>query len=356
MNYFVALLAFAAIMIVLATLVMVVVEAIQGLTTLRQRDFRKMLGALFDGAIKHRAWSAGQAGAEDAGAFTQKIVRNHALSNSSGAVLQRLPIIGSFASTDFKELETRQFIEQLARTDAGRKLAELADAELAGKLDEIAYEFERFGHATRQFFARRARMLSILVAMVIAFAVNVDAVSLYANLAKNRMLAEQIVSSLDIEQLEAAYQRAAAGGGREDALEGVKEAIERVAQRRSQLEGLGLPVGWSYFPHCERTDAALADPRCAHRNARTWIGWALSTLVAGGLIGLGAPFWFNVYRVVGSLIPGIKLPERIRQPAPAEKGRGATAVEPERALIAAALVRAFRTALDPSRGSHPPPR
>jgi hypothetical protein len=39
------------------------------------------------------------------------------------------------------------------------------------------------------------------------------------------------------------------------------------------------------------------------------IGWLLSVLLSGGLIGLGAPFWFRTYRFVASFVPGLKLPD-----------------------------------------------
>lgn len=57
----------------------------------------------------------------------------------------------------------------------------------------------------------------------------------------------------------------------------------------------------------------------------TWV-WFFSTLVAGGMIGLGAPFWFNVYRRIAMLIPVAGAAQAIAaqfRPQPTQGGEAA---------------------------------
>ena len=55
-------------------------------------------------------------------------------------------------------------------------------------------------------------------------------------------------------------------------------------------------MGAAYFPHCRF--AYLNPDGCtgAEAGARgvSWLKWLLSALLTGALIGLGAPFWFDV--------------------------------------------------------------
>ena len=59
------------------------------------------------------------------------------------------------------------------------------------------------------------------------------------------------------------------------------------------------------------------------------IGWALSVLLAGLLVGLGGPFWFNVFRKLGALagmVRGMQTPvqkqKEMEEAAAAAGGEG----------------------------------
>jgi hypothetical protein len=135
--------------------------------------------------------------------------------------------------------------------------------------------------------------------------------------------------------------------------------MDQVNEKLAELSAQGLPIGRAYFPFCsaylealERggrqpdstrggTGAAIdmevceKAPEMKHRFARAWKGkwllaylggaadrlvyegrwvkwiftretgwgWFLSTLLAGGLIGLGAPFWYDLYRKAALVLP-----------------------------------------------------
>ena len=413
MSIFVALLAFAAVMIVFATLVTVVVETFHKLFHRRRRGFQEMMEHFYRGALQARLPAVGdtaepapEAEGAEAGEvrFAREIIANPAcVSGARWGWLRRAWGIRSLFSSSFENLTTRQFVEQLARTEAGRALGELAEAELKRKLTQLSYEFERYGEAATDYFARRASAISVLAAIVVALAANVDAVRLFADLARDRSLAEKVVAELEIGELEAAWTAA-----RTPVHDGVEpaettprdmaaEVMKRIQTESGRLASLGLPIGHDFFPYCRTRvmddrcrRAAMAEtpvspeamvcagPTADPGGAADWLGvprdgfcaiyrysapvvsrifttadglgWLLSALLAGGLIGLGAPFWFDVYRritAVAAVVTKIReaaagKPEDVdggngQRPEPIRKPNSAV-------LTADDLLKAFRIA------------
>ncbi|MDH3672236.1 MAG: hypothetical protein OES46_13930 [Gammaproteobacteria bacterium] len=361
MNYLTALLAFSAIMIVLATLATVVVEGIHKLARKRASDFEEMLSKLYEDAIAPRLKEITKTELLPDGRltaatkFARQVTRNPAFREANSGMLRRIPFVKNLFTTTLEELTTRQFVEQLAQTDAGKKLREKGGNLVEKTLGELAYEFERYGEAATSYFERRAAALSVLVAFVLALVLNVDAIKLYGALATDKALAEEVIKDLDIAKLEKVYVDSieTAGGDeqkRAKIAEEYQEVLARIRKDSARLERLGIPIGHSYFPFCSGgpgttqsnpSDEDFTDPRCKGIKVTrvdevtylvvgplfTWtkrffkalwtrvldtqdgIGWLLSVLLSGGLIGLGAPFWFRTYRFVASFVPGLKLPD-----------------------------------------------
>lgn len=366
MSYVVALLAFAAVMIVLATLVTVVVEALHGIAGLRHKHFRVMLASTFEQAVSTRAWPEG-GDTGSANDFVAEISANPALGRGAAPRdrwLQRLPLLGRLLDRDLHELDTRQFVEQLAYSRAGRALAAQADEVLETTLDEIAREFERLGQAASAFFAARARALSLLAATLVAVVVNVDALALYRALATDRQLASEVVGALDVRSLADAAlltdpDASSSTSARDDeassrAIVALRDAVLAAQAERTRLGELGLPLGKRYFPYCATpADAPRVDARCPPTAGEdSWLtrslsasglGWLLSTLLAAGLIGLGAPFWFGVYRALGSMLPGFKASDS-SSGRPPDGTRTIDSTSDTAVTSPAALLRAFRIA------------
>ena len=98
------------------------------------------------------------------------------------------------------------------------------------------------------------------------------------------------------------------------------------------MQNRGLPIGYAAFPFCVGAISRL-DDRCLEAEAKLqkvpisslnyapkdtpqvgeaidrlfksdrWLIWIVSVLAAGGFIGLGAPFWFRVFRRIAGLVP-----------------------------------------------------
>ncbi len=340
MNYLIALLAFSAIMIVLSTLASVLVESIHRLLNTRSRDFDEMLTQLYTHSVKPHFRNAGIELADEAETFVREIRKNPAISSRRNGLFNKF-----FVKTEFENLTTRQFVEQLAQSEAGQKLMQKIgeqESEVAATtIARLSYEFERYGQAATEYFKRRAVFLSIVIAFVLASTLNVDSLSLYQALAKNTKLAEQVVSSIDVEKLQKARAGDLTTFANDDASknainEQYNAILNNYRKASAQLEELDLPVGHDFFPFCAR--GSEFDPRCkvmkpvqkihllpAVDPALSWLKsfavgvgnilssedglvWLFRIIITTGLIGLGAPFWYNTYRSVGQLIPGRRQP------------------------------------------------
>ncbi len=184
-----------------------------------------------------------------------------------------------------------------------------------------------------------------------------------------------------------------------------QELQSDIADRRREIDKLladlrakGVPIGWSYFPFCHRPDAtgpagthAYLDPRCtallerkiAAQKGVNWLDclmtmpapaggaaaacpatdlttpdvfrhgfmpllyWLVSVFVAGALVGLGGPFWYDTVRSLSFVLQLLK--PLTQGPKPAAPGTGEEAKtaapgQPGEAKQPATPVAAFKTA------------
>jgi hypothetical protein len=386
MEFLTALLAFAAVMALMSTIVAVVIEAAINLLGMRSSGLRSLLAQYYRDAVAPRLPSgSGLRGDNaEARAFASEVTSNPA----------RLPGAMRSGARRYNRLTVRQLIEQLARTPAGEAFLKLPDSQLKPHLEALAYEFDRFSEGARDFFTRRTRNTGVTIALILAFVLNVDALRLYRVLATDADTRDRVIEVMDdvqaanarLEQAVAerearegrgaastpdASQAPTAAAPREltpaEAEELLRENEQRVDELLSLLANMSIPIGVTQYPYCSRYspllghvaegeavfdgrckrvrryEAALDDPNAApidpdegpsvdevagvrdriagltplvsmiggEPTAR-WIVlrghpdsllWLFSVLIAGGMIGLGAPFWFNVYRRLGLLIP-----------------------------------------------------
>jgi hypothetical protein len=345
MNYLVAVLAFSAVMIVLATLATVIVEAFHKVVGARANNFQEMLTKLYADVIvpklEQKSAQATQPIAEDAQAFVDTITRNPAIQKIG--LLRRIPIFKNLIktkyATDFENLTTRQFIEQFRDTPAAAKIKTAADLEAQKILKHIAYEFERYGQAASMYFQRRATFLSIIASLVLAFTLNIDAISLYQGLANDKALSEKVIAEVNVGQLQKVYEARIQQSGDSNAKLELDKIKQEILQDSAKIEEMGLPIGHAYFPFCDKGLATdFVDTRCSNFEIPSLINltdkpnsvlsnvekflngvaavltdsegyvWILRTLLTGMLIGLGAPFWFKTYGFIVQFVPGRQAP------------------------------------------------
>jgi hypothetical protein len=97
-----------------------------------------------------------------------------------------------------------EFMERLGSTDFGTVIKKANDSvggaaadAVDAVLKDIAQKFEAVGKEAGDYFEGRARLLSVAVAVVLAFAVHVDAIELFNTYLKNPTVREAVNGKLD---------------------------------------------------------------------------------------------------------------------------------------------------------------
>lgn len=342
-----AALAFAVVMIIFSTLTTSVVEILHQGFGLRQKILRRIVTDFYDDVIWphcRAAFSFTSAADEQRirDAVLNKLVANPALSGPTAGkekswVPKQLTI-----RTDERSLTPVQLLERLAQTEVGESLVAQSKGQIDALLIEFMRRFEAAGAGATHYFQAQARLFAILVGIVIAATVNVDAVRIFKSFLNNPELASAFA-----DRGEEFYQNAIETQARLDSylksqnknepakadqapapvvapiavvpveqksLDAIKADLDGIGRDIAKLTDQGLPIGSLYFPYCNNAnspdEACAADQR---EDPLNYVAWFFRILATGFLIGLGAPFWYRIFtrlsavrqvaRTLGALVP-----------------------------------------------------
>jgi len=381
MDILAAALAFAITMLVLAMTVSAFVEIIHRLLSMRESGLQYMLAQIFDQVLSRyvkredlsKLVDASQipAGAKTGAEKLLEIARTNfvermstnrapmgvppdATPTDSAAEVKKNPWwqFGLWNGRDLTSLTPAEFMERLGSIDIGDEIKKANDRvnKLAGDagttaanavdvvLKDVAQKFEAFGKEASAYFEGRARLLSVAVAVVLAFAVHVDAIELFNTFLRNPNVRENVIGKMDavtkqFQEVQAKLDKPPAAGDQtaqqqaEQARKAVKDTIDQTRQTISDLAALGVPIGWS-DAHRQAAQLRPILWNCPHLRGRVnlWGDCAneqdvwleapsvfrvyLYLLIGGLLIGLGGPFWYRTVsgltsiRNVASSVPG----------------------------------------------------
>jgi hypothetical protein len=114
----------------------------------------------------------------------------------------------------------------------------------------------------------------------------------------------------------------------------IQKSIQNAKNQISELRDLGVPIGWDYYPNCsfgkDVIKLSKACPDCKDiileneektckgfwacllttfkSDAAGFMVWVMKVIITGILIGLGAPFWFDVAKRLSQIRKGLKNP------------------------------------------------
>jgi hypothetical protein len=335
MTWLNAVLSFTLSMIVFCTMVSALTEIVHRLFHMRPKGLQRMLGELFDAALwpqcKDALTTADQAAARTA--FVDAMTRNPAVELHGP-----LRWIGRwFAPRQLDALSVTEFAERLVDTEPGAAIWLRPPHRARLVVDDLGRRFQRLETGATTYFAQRAKMISIVLALLVAFALNVDAIRLFSVFLTDQQLdahmlarAQAIKDAYDAQRAATGAPPPAAAGQTQPAAaataqQNLEEEWRRLQQQIDESTALGLPIGSRYFPWCmgDSPDrACTADNKDRLKRALwcAWTGltghpaadrgpclpqdgryrvqlltWLVSVGLAGVLIGLGGPFWFDAF-------------------------------------------------------------
>jgi hypothetical protein len=249
-----------------------------------------------------------------------------------------------------KELSLPDFMERLGSVDVGGEIKKHGEAAGQGAADavdamlkDIAQKFEGFGRDAASYFEGRARMMSVAVAIALAFFAHVDAVDLFKTYLRDpnaRAKATEQAEAVTAQYRAAREAAAALTLSKEAAEQGdgkaeierlkneIRTAVANVNSTVQQYADLGSPLGWSVqrlndagmlqivwtckdrnngnslgletlWQKCSADDAGHKGQKDT-QYVDVWFevprspGVIFYLLLGGLLIGLGSPFWYDL--------------------------------------------------------------
>jgi hypothetical protein len=409
-------LAFAITMLALSLACSAFVELIHRIFKMRQAGFEYMLGQMFDQVLSKyvapgiKATVAadkdivGEAATdarvkalleEAKNAFVERMRANRA---PMGVTPNATPVdaatkvadnkflpLGVWGGRVLTELSSVGFMERLGTMDIGTTIKNAAGAagqNLDDALKDIAQKFEALGTDAADYFEGRARLISVVVAVVFAFVVHADAVDLYttylqnpnataAVIAKSNAITAQAKAAQESDDAKKPTQDSQKADGKIQPAEVPKAAQQADAKKQpedvaatqddgkkqvqdvkkfaeaaktgmektvKEFADVGVPLGWSddrikaadmsiwawtckelpqgqkaeygtFRQQCKADDEAYPGLK-GQQYMDIWfevpskLSVLFYLLLGGLLIGLGAPFWFNIVTTITNIRGG----------------------------------------------------
>ncbi|MEJ2322223.1 MAG: hypothetical protein P8Z31_07760 [Gammaproteobacteria bacterium] len=324
MEWLEAALAFAVIMIALSTIVSVLTETFHRILRLREDGLTRMVRALYQQVVQPRLAVQLKPVKTNVDDFVAQVTsiryrpwsEKQARWNWLTALLNRLArfVPGFVNAEKLKSLSTLEFVGRFAETPAGQALAK--EAEQRGEnfkqdfLKDLVSKYEDYGENTSDYFERRARLTSIVLSILLAISLNINVIELFQTLVTDKGVRDAWISKGEEvtaqwerqeEQLTAFLAQSDTNNNQqtlEKAEALINANLEELKNSTESLKKSGLPIGWEEWPW--RSDEVKdADTRL--EKASLILQWIFLWLFSGIMIGLGGPFWFNIYRKLGSL-------------------------------------------------------
>lgn len=325
-----ALLAFAVTMLGLATIVTLIMEFSSRISRRRGRVFGQMLDIVFEKEI----WPYIKQHYDDAPSPSEIILEDFK-KNIQASPLEAddrfakalSPLISFFAADRSDQLSKEEFLRRLGRSEVGSQLFE-KQSQVDQLVERMCLRYDELADASSEYFKTSSGIVSLIIGVALAFAVNLDGYKIISFYIANPDVAEQVSEQADTlleEQVKASKRLESAletlddsTAGPVDAKQAAKQDLQEaqavLAKAREQvgtLAVLDVPVGWSQFPYCAQPSApSQASPGSVQRSARCkqadeldttdsaylagmLLPWIFTTALTGFLIGLGGPFWFD---------------------------------------------------------------
>jgi hypothetical protein len=344
-----AALAFAITMLVLAMVVTTLVETLHRLFGLREKGLAVLLGTFYDRILFSRSGGV-MRGADDRRAFIEMMTVNRGPAG-------RAPMLGLARSlhVDAKSEDKKflnwiwggrrlgslglmAFMERLGGSEYGAQLVTQAstagDKGIEWVLKDVAQKFEAFGVEASQYFESRARLLSVIVGFVLAFAINVNALALFETFmtrpdVRHLVIAqgEKVTASYKALEDEVTELNKSAPTTADEARASVQKAAADASNAVNSLQTLGVPIGWN-----AQSAAAFQES--------FWMS-LLGLLLGGLLIGLGGPFWYKAVQA----LTGARSLARGKERADAAASATAAGALPPPNQVPATPIDAFHAAL-----------
>lgn len=298
-----SLLAFALTLAVLATVVTLLLETLIRVFGLKRKGQVEIVSRLFEDSLSdvvpdaRARWQAVKA-----------VLENPFATNKMAGDKAQQGYLGSQANGIYAEVSLEHLLRRLTESFPAADLVAKTQAEVKAELESISRKYDELASALSADFKRRAQLWSILIGMAFALGMNIDGLRILETYLQDPELRRSVIEKVEIPESAEVEAAAQAAPDDEDLKAQVAAINERIDAVKAQLDGigdLGLPIGPTHFPYCSPLTTAKKSDSGTDRLCQSdadivaWYDypfWLVKVLVTGLLIGLGAPFWYDVAR------------------------------------------------------------
>ena len=352
-----AALAFALTLAALATVVTVIMEIVLRSVLMRKRNLIHMMRLLNDelprGPLdldEQERWAFFRTVIENpAEGLSARIPATLPDGKTAKQAIEEIGWLG-LRSGVYDKVSMEHVLRRLAEITKIAAMAKDAAQMLKTELYRFAGKFEEFGSSVSASFKRRSQIWSIIFGVLLAIVVNVDGMRIFEAYLAKPDLARTVIAREDqfLSAYEQAERRKQAIFKQQEVVRDARSTLDKVreehgdsspqsqsaaaelalAQTRladltepeeirrlaldaqqqvKEIVALGVPIGNEYFPHCRLFRDVQLLTTCAGPlwpDGAEWSGrfrfighvlvWLVPVVITGLLIGLGAPFWFDV--------------------------------------------------------------
>jgi hypothetical protein len=324
MEWLEATLAFAVVMMIFATFVSAIIEVLHRITRIREDGLKSMMLQVYAKIVQPGINENKQLLNLSQDRFVDLMTQTRLLPLPDDATAMRKFIYKTVNAQRLMSLPTAKFLQRFIETKEGKLLideaAQQGEAQMQAMLKSIAEQYEDFGESARDFFTRRSRLLSTAIAIILAISVNLDAFAVFKTFLADKGVRQAmidrgsaVVDELNRVEMLLAKTRSGDVGNDQENLDSIKGNIniKDIQDSISELETAGVPIGWDSAPW---KTSSYQDADNIILRALIFLGWIFSVLLGGVLVGLGGPFWYDIFRKLGSLA-GISIGNQQETPA-----------------------------------------
>jgi hypothetical protein len=342
----------------LATVVSIIIEIFHRVLSLRSKGLRAMLEQHFEDVIvpvirpqvENAIQGTGKRIADELEKLREDLIEK--LTSNPLVKLQQLswlPKRAVNALSRYNEVTAIDFLNRLPESEVFKYIRLRGKMTVNERLKKFDEKYEEYEKAISNYFKRRAQLLSFVVGVALAIAVNIHGIRLFERYINDPELTAAVIAQTEnIESAIASMQKrqAASPVTDEEKVKEIKNTFNQYNELMGNFVGLGLPIGWKFYPNCptDKNPATLKyfDPQCeavlgklpgaaAGKKSTTitrifktafydfwgFLKWLFVVIITGTLIGLGGPFWFDVASKLGGLrnkLRGSGSPTKTDQP------------------------------------------
>jgi hypothetical protein len=334
--------AFALTLAGLASVVSIIIEIIHRALSLRFKGLRAMLEQHFDDVIvpviKTKVEQAIRGQDKNLADELKKLRENliEKMTANPLVKLQKLswlPKRAVNALSRYNEVTALDFLNRIPETEVFKYIKLRGNMTVNARLKKFDKKYEEYEKAISNYFKRRAQLLSFVVGIALAIVVNIHGIRLFERYLNDPELTATVIAQTDkIESAMASVQKRQTvdPDADEEQIKEIKTALNQYHELMGNFIGLGLPIGWEFYPNCptDQNPPTLKtyDPQCetvlsslskgaagkksstiarifktASKDLAGFLKWLFVVIITGTLIGLGGPFWFDVASKLGGI-------------------------------------------------------